>query len=146
MQSHILFSICQVSMYMFEITGDTENHFKRAYETSYWCAVDFNNLKFISFIKCRSMHLRWPAAVLTFLAVFNVFRITYNKFNHFFFHKYSLKCTALFLDIHVVFNFNFLTKTSKLVIKGNQMHTLSSLYPYRFISSWTSSILGQIRQ
>ena len=29
--------------------GDTENH----YETRFWCAVDFNNLKCISFIKCR---------------------------------------------------------------------------------------------
>ena len=28
---------------------DTENH----YETRLWCAVDFNNLKCISFIKCR---------------------------------------------------------------------------------------------
>ena len=29
--------------------GDTENH----YETYFWSAVDFNNLKCISFIKCR---------------------------------------------------------------------------------------------
>ena len=29
--------------------GDTENH----YETRFWCAVDFNNLKCISFIKCE---------------------------------------------------------------------------------------------
>ena len=46
----------------------------------------------------------------------------------FFFHECSLKCTALFLDIHVGFNFNFLkdSETFKSVIKGKQLHTLSS--------------------
>ena len=69
--------------------------------------------------------------------------ITYDNvfffFFFFFFHECSLKCTALFLDIHVVFNFNFLkdNETFKSVIKGKQLHTLSS---------WTSSILGQIGQ
>ena len=50
-------------------------------------------------------------------------------FFFFFFHECSLKCTALFLDIHVVFNFNFLkdNETFKSVIKGKQLHTLSSL-------------------
>ena len=66
---------------------------------------------------------------------------------YFFFHKYSLKCTAIFLDINVEFidNFNFLkdNETIKSVIKGNDC-ILCRLY--RFISSWTSSILGQIGQ
>ena len=36
---------------------------------------------------------------------------------------------ALFLNIHTVFNFNFLkdNETFKSVIKGKQLHTLSSL-------------------
>ena len=43
-------------------------------------------------------------------------------FFFFFFHECSLKCTALFLDIHVVFNFNFLkdNETFKSLIKGKQ--------------------------
>ena len=59
--------------------------------------------------------------------------ITYDNvfffFFFFFFHECSLKCTALFLDINVVFNFNFLkdNETFKSVIKGKQLHTLSSL-------------------
>ena len=47
----------------------------------------------------------------------------------FLFHECSVKCTALFFEIHVVFNFNFLkdNETFKSVIKGKQLHTLSSL-------------------
>ena len=63
----------------------------------------------------------------------------------FFFHECSLKCTALFLDIHVVFNFNFLkdNETFKSVIKGKQLHTLSSsqihiiLDEFDFGPNWT---------
>ena len=61
----------------------------------------------------------------------NIFFFFFFFFLFFFFcfHECSLKFTALFLDIHVVFNFNFLedNETFKSVIKGKQLHTLSSL-------------------
>ena len=51
---------------------------------------------------------------------FFVFFVVVVIFYCFFFHECSLKCTALFLDSHVVFNFNFLkdNETFKSVIKG----------------------------
>ena len=68
---------------------------------------------------------------LNCMAFFFFFFFLLSLFTIIFIHKYSLKCTALFLDIHVVFidNFNSLkdNETFESVIKGKQLHTLSSL-------------------
>ena len=60
-----------------------------------------------------------------------------------FFHKYSLKCMTLFLDIHVVFTGNEMT-----LKRLNQSRASNCIlcHLYRFLSSWTSSILGHIGQ
>ena len=163
-ENHIPFFPIQIPEWV--CRGDTENH----YETCLWCAVDFNNLKFNSSSSVDAFEI--TCSCIFFQSrirfVFNVFRIicTYNKrfFFHkyslkcmalffvitydtvffFFFHECSLKCTALFLDIHVVFNFNFLkdNETFKSVIKGTQLHTLSSLQihildEFDFGPNWT---------
>ena len=64
--------------------------------------------------------------------------ITYDNIYIYIFHECSLKCTALFLDIHVVFNLNFLKDNEmfKSVIKGKQLGIRCHLYRFMILDEF----------
>ena len=108
---------CELWLYQFQIIAYL------------WCAVDFNNLKFISssnvdvpeitcscifsravydlFSMCFVLHVLTINEFFFFFFFFFIF-FFFHIFFFFFFHECSLQCKALYFDIHGVFNYNFL--------------------------------------